>query len=102
MNPSSPPDPLSRALGAWRVDPPADPAFRPAVWRRLGALRRDDWRGYLRAHLAAWCVVALVATAAAGWAGRSVAHAELAAERERMIFSYLGDLDPRVLALSRP
>lgn len=102
MTSSPPPDPLSRALAAWRVDPPADPAFRPAVWQRLSALRREDWRAYLRAHLAAWCVVALVATAAAGWAGRSAARADLDAERERMIFSYLGDLDPRVLALSRP
>jgi hypothetical protein len=102
MSTPSPHDPLSRTLAAWRVTPPADPAFRPAVWQRLAAARDESWPGYLRAHLAVWCVTALIASAAAGWAGRSVAHAQLDADRERMIFSYLGELDPRVLAQVRP
>jgi len=102
MKPTTSHDPLSRTLAAWQVDPPAAPGFRPAVWERL---RREDnasWTGHLRSHLAAWCVVALVAAGVAGWAGRSVAQAQLAADRERMVFSYLGELDPRVLAQVRP
>lgn len=102
MNTAPDHDPLAGPLAAWRIDPPADPNFRPAVWRRLDRIRRQSWTAYLRSHLAAWSLVAVLAVCAAGWAGRSAAQAELAADRERMIFSYLGDLDPRVLAVTRP
>lgn len=102
MNSPPNPDPLSRTLAEWRVDPPAEPGFRPAVWQRLARIRHESWSGYLRAHLAVWCVTALLASVAAGWVGRSAAHAQLAADRERMVFSYLGELDPRVLAQVRP
>lgn len=98
MKSTSPHDPLSRTLAEWQVSPPANPGFRPGVWQRLAHVRNASWSGHLRAHLAAWCVVALMATAGAGWAGRAAAQAQLDAERERMVFSYLGELDPRVLA----
>jgi hypothetical protein len=38
---------------------------------------------------------------AAGWAGHSVAQAKLEESREKMIVSYLVNLDPRVMAQQR-
>ena len=95
-------DPMSRTLAEWRVQPQADPNFRPAVWQRIREQTRETWATYVRAHLATWAVVAVVTVSAAGWAGVSVGRSHLNAERERMVVSYLVELDPRVQAKLRP
>lgn len=102
MNPTDPKDPLARDLAAWRVTPPGDPNFRPAVWQRIQRRSRETWAAYVRSHLIGWSLAAAVAVAAAGWTGHSVARAKLDSSREEMVVSYLGNLDPRVLAKHRP
>ncbi len=101
MNPT-PQDPLGPVLSAWRVNPPPDPAFRPQVWQRLRRTTPASWGAYLRAHAGAWLLVAGVTLVIAGWGGRAAAAARLEAERERRVIAYLVELDPRVLALTRP
>ncbi len=100
MPPTPTPDPLAPFLASWRVDPPADPGFRAAVWRRLGPAGPATWGAYLRQHAVAWSVAGALAVVAAGWTGHRTAQARLAAERERMVASYLGNLDPRVIVAS--
>ncbi len=102
MNPLPPNDTVSRNLPAWRVNPPADPNFRPAVWQRIQARTRSTWAAYMRDRFVGWSVVGTLAVVAAGWTGHSLAQEKLAAEREKMVVSYLGGLDPRVLAKLRP
>ena len=102
MNTPEPNEPLARTLAAWRVNPPMNPNFRPAVWQMIQQRARETWASYVRAHRLSWSLVALVAVMAAGWTGRSVAQAKLDAEREEMVVSYLGNLDPRVMAKLRP
>jgi hypothetical protein len=102
MHPPEADDPLSRALSTWHVAPPADPNFRPAVWQRIQRARRQTWAAYVRDHLAAWSIVAVVAITAAGWAGARASHARLTAARDAMVISYLVELDPRVQAALRP
>lgn len=98
MNPSPPNDPLSRRLAEWRVNPKSDPNFRPAVWQRIKQHSRETWAAYVRAHLVAWTVTGAAALVAAGWTGHSFAQAKIDSSREQMVVSYLGNLDPRVLA----
>ncbi|MBI5767666.1 MAG: hypothetical protein HZA93_07710 [Verrucomicrobia bacterium] len=100
--PATAPDRLSRVLAEWRVQPPSNPHFRPAVWQRIAQGRRESWPTYLRAHLVGWTVAAGVAVVAAGWAGHTAGRAKLAADREQMVISYLGEIDPRVMAKLRP
>ncbi|MEY4202260.1 MAG: hypothetical protein RLZZ265_4000 [Verrucomicrobiota bacterium] len=102
MNPSPPNDPFSRTLADWRVSPKSDPNFRPAVWQRIGQRSRETWAAYVRAHLAAWTVAGAVALVAASWTGHLFARAKLDSSREQMVVSYLGNLDPRVMAKLRP
>ncbi|MDO8543649.1 MAG: hypothetical protein Q7S40_24680 [Opitutaceae bacterium] len=102
MNPPDLNDSLSRTLASWRVNPPANPNFRPMVWQRIRNHSRDTWAGYLRAHLLGWSVAAGLAIVTAGWAGHSVARAQLESSREQMVVNYLGNLDPRVMAKLRP
>lgn len=102
MNSPDPNDSLSEALASWRVQPKADPNFRPAVWQRLREKTRDTWGTYVRAHLAAWAVVAVITVGAAGWAGASAGRSRLEDQREAMVVSYLVELDPRVQAKLRP
>jgi hypothetical protein len=102
MNLPDPHDPLSRTLATWQVHPPADPNFRPAVWRRLQRQTQETWSSYVRSHFAGWALVAGVAVGVAGWTGHSVAQAKLDADRDQMVVSYLGNLDPRVMAKLRP
>lgn len=102
MNPPEKNDSLSPALAAWRLSPPADPNFRPAVWDRIKRRSRQTWADYLRGHLVGWSVTAGLIFVAAAWTGHSVAQAKLDARRQEMVVSYLGELDPRVMArLSR-
>jgi len=98
MNPSDLDSSLSRQLADWRVTPPLNPNFRAAVWQRIQSRTRETWSAYVRAHLVGWSVAAGVAVAVAGWTGRSIAQAKLEAGREKMVVSYLVDLDPRVMA----
>jgi len=102
MKPSDPNDSLPRLLTAWRLRPPPNPNFRPAVWQRLRQQSRETWAGYVRVHLAGWSLLAVLAVVAAGWTGHSVARAKLEADREQMVVSYLGGLDPRVLVRLQP
>lgn len=102
MKSSDPNGSLSRLLAAWRLAPPPNPNFRPAVWQRLRQQSRETWAGYVRAHLAGWSLLAVLSVAAAGWTGHSVARAKLEADREQMVVSYLGGLDPRVLVRQQP
>jgi len=98
MNPSESDSSLSRQLADWRVSPPANPNFRPAVWERIRSRGRETWLTYLRSHLVSWSLVAGLAVVAAGWTGRTIAQAKIDAGRETMVVSYLVNLDPRVLA----
>jgi hypothetical protein len=98
MNPFDPNDRLSATLSSWRVTPPRDPNFRPAVFDRIRQNARNTWSAYVRSHLVGWSAVALVAIAAAGWSGHSIAQGRIEDSREQMVVSYLGNLDPRVMA----
>lgn len=98
MNPSEQNDSLSPTLAAWRVSPPPDPNFRPAVWDRIKQHSRETWAAYIRGHVVAWSVTAALAFVVAGWTGHTVAQAKLDASREQMVVNYLGELDPRVIA----
>lgn len=102
MNSPDPNDSVSRALASWRVQPVADPNFRPAVWQRIRQRSRETWATYVRAHVAVWGVAAVLTITAAGWAGVSVGRAQLNARRDAMVVAYLVDLDPRVQARLRP
>lgn len=90
-------DPLYRTLKSWKVTPPPSPHFRAAVWQRIESVRRaaaETWSGYLRAHLALWMFVGLLATAGAGWIGHSAGEARTAQARETLVASYVESLDP--------
>jgi len=102
MNSPEPNDPLSRTLAHWRVQPKADPHFRPAVWARIRQGAHETWATYVQTHLAAWTLVAVVTVTAAGWAGVSASRARLSEDRDRMVASYLVELDPRMQAKLRP
>jgi hypothetical protein len=102
MHTPDPNDSLSRTLASWRVAPPPDPYFRPAVWQRLNLRARESWAAYLRAHLIGWSVAAGLTVVVAGWTGRTLARARLDAARDQMVVSYLGAIDPRVMAKLRP
>jgi hypothetical protein len=95
-------DSLSAVLHRWRVDPPADPGFRSAVWQRLDARTRESWPAYLRSHATAWSLAAVVLMGAAAISGTALAQARVQAEREAMVVNYLVELDPRVQAVLRP
>jgi hypothetical protein len=94
-------DPLSSTLAAWRVNPPANPAFRAAVWHRLQADESTlPWTGFARRHavfVAGLCVVASVAGA---WSGQVSARVRVAEARERLASAYVQSLDAR--AMGRP
>ena len=102
MNSPEPNDRISDALAAWRVVPPSNPNFRPAVWARIQRATADSWAGYVRRRALGWSIAAGVAVVVASWSGHTFAQAKIEAGRERMVVSYLGNLDPRVLAKLRP
>lgn len=102
MNAPDPNDPLSQTLAAWRLSPGRDANFRPRVWARIQQRARGSWSTYVRAHRVGWSVAATLAITVAGIAGHSAGRAKLQAERERMIVSYLGNLDPRVIVQLQP
>ncbi len=89
---------LSETLKTWRVAAKPSANFRPDVWARIRRVGPENWTAYVRGRLAGWAVGAAMAVAVAGLAGNAMARAKLEAERERMVVSYLSELDPRVLA----
>lgn len=102
MNLSDPNDSVSRALADWRVQPPLNPRFRPAVWQRIHQRSRETWAFYIRNRLAAWSVAAALIVTASGWLGVTASKARLDADRDAMVSAYLVELDPRVQAILRP
>ena len=95
-------DNLSELLRSWQVKPPVDPDFRPGVWQRIRRQPGTSWPAYLRAHMAAWSLVALLALSTAGYAGRALARTHVRADREAIVVTYLVELDPRVQAVLKP
>lgn len=95
-------DTLSEFLHSWRVSPPADPNFRHRVWQRIGSPTGATWPAYLRTHPAAWSLAAMLALSAAGYTGTALARAQVQADREAIVVTYLVDLDPRVQAMLKP
>ena len=93
----SSPDPLSRALGAWRLDPPRDPSFRAAVWSRLQIVRQERWVQFVRHHAAASFVALALAIVAGGWLGERQAQRQAEADREALAVTYLSKIDARVI-----
>lgn len=100
MNNSS--ESLSETLRQWRVQPPVDPNFRPAVWRQIRRGSRETWGTYVAAHRLGWSVAAVLTLAVAGLGGHAAAQARLHVDREAMVVAYLVELDPRVQASLRP
>jgi hypothetical protein len=60
------------------------------------------WPTYLRTHMAAWSMAAVVVEGAAGFTGGALAKSQARADREAIVVTYLVDLDPRVQALLKP
>lgn len=102
MSSTSPGDSLSRTLADWRVEPSANPNFRPAVWTRIRDRSHQTWGAYVRSHLAAWGVAAACIVTLSGWAGSTAGKAKLDAARDEMVIAYLVELDPRVQARLHP
>jgi len=102
MNSPEPNDFLPPVLATWRVTPPVNPRFRSEVWARLQIPARVSWANYVRSHLAGWTMVAALLMVTSVWTGHAMGEAELNAQREAMVVSYLVDLDPRVQAKIRP
>ncbi|HVZ66393.1 MAG TPA: hypothetical protein VG936_17655 [Lacunisphaera sp.] len=99
---NTPDDSLTAILRGWRVKPPADPDFRPRVWRRIEARARPSWPAYLRSHAGAWSLVALLVVCAAAFTGQATARARVRTDRETLVATYLVGLDPRVQAERKP
>ena len=90
------PDPLSRLLSSWRVEPTPQADFRTGVQSRLQASRQDaSWGSFARAR-GAWVACAFVFAGFAGaWAGTAQA-------RDRVVSSqadaYVQAMDARAMA----
>lgn len=98
MNPTRPPDSLSRTLASWRVEPPRDPAFRAVVRARLGgAPAASPWSGYVRRHAAAVGGALALAVAAGAVSGHGRARARVEADTARLAAAYVAELDARVM-----
>jgi hypothetical protein len=100
MNPSKPS--LPETMREWQVTPPADPNFRSRVWRKIRARQPDNWPTYLRGHVVAWSLAAVLTLGAAALAGHATAQARVRSDRAAMVVSYLVELDPRVQVLLKP
>jgi hypothetical protein len=78
---------------------PADPDFRPSVWRRIEAEKRQrGWTKQTMTKLAFAGGLCAVTLTAAGWTGHASARAQVAADRETMANHYLASLDARAKA----
>ena len=95
-------DSLDDRLQGWRVNPSPDPGFRHSVWQRINRGKRETWPNYIRSHAAALALVAAVTMGAAAYTGSTLARAQVQADRETLVATYLVDLDPRVQAVLKP
>ena len=93
------PDPLPPLLAAWRLNPPADPAFRAAVRARLAPARPGAaWVAFARRRTGPVLGAVLVALAAGAVGGHGSARARVAEDRARLAAAYVAGLDARLLA----
>ena len=91
---------LGATLAAWRMEPPADPGFRGAVWAGIEAARRaPSWPGYVRTHLTLATGLMAVALVAGGWIGREQARVQAEADRAVMAENYVRALDARTMRM---
>lgn len=96
---------LAETLAAWRVDPPANPAFRTEVWQRIERAAEPEGLSFGRWLLRhgrgvamAAAASVLVAVGAAGWA----AQAQVSRERAHGVAMYLQSIDPHRQVLTEP
>ena len=92
---------LAERLAQWRVAPPADAQFRPAVWGRIEAVRSAasaGWATYLRRHGTAWGLAVVTLVGVAGVTGRAAGLQHKAAERDAVLKLYVAEIDARVMA----
>ena len=98
--------PLSKLLAAWKVHPTTDPNFCSSVYRKIeyNTTSREgtSLRDYLRPHRAAWAAATLVLLLASTWTGHALADHKARKVRDAMVVAYLSDLDPRIVAESKP
>lgn len=100
MNPSSPSDSLRGALRRWQVAPPADPAFRPAVWSRIESARRvlgETWSAYFRRHALGWSLTMAIALGGAILLGQRAGVRRALAEHDVVLHTYLAQIDARAM-----
>lgn len=89
-------DPLSATLREWRVNPPADPQFRPQVWARIGtAVRPSTWSRFARSHPALVASMLGLAVLAGAFSGRVEARQRAAADQFLIASQYVHALDAR-------
>lgn len=95
-----PPDPVSRLLAAWRLEPERDPGFRTQVWHRIELLRQaSTWSHFARTHPAAVAGALSIAVVLGAVSGREQARASAAAESSRMASAYVQSLDARTMTM---
>jgi hypothetical protein len=91
------PDDLSAELRTWKVNPPHDPDFRRAVWRRIEEQRRvPTWGVFVKTRALALGTALVLTIGISGWAGHTVARARVQVDREVLAASYVASLDARV------
>lgn len=99
MNESRPNDPLGSLLSRWKVSPPRHPAFRTAVWARLGKPATLSWGAYARQHAASVAGLILLAVAVGAVTGREQARARSERESARLAAAYVQGLDARSMTM---
>jgi hypothetical protein len=93
-------DPLSPALGTWRLAPRRNPQFRTDVWARIETARKgSSWATYARSHAALVAGVLAVAVVAGALTGREQARTRVALERDRLADSYVESMDARLMRM---
>jgi hypothetical protein len=100
MNPPDNDSSLRPALLAWQVSPPADPGFRSAILARIEEAREWadlTWAGYLGRHPLAWVLALGAVAAGAGALGLGAGARHSAADRERVLASYVAAIDVRAM-----
>ena len=96
----TPPDPFSRLLAVWCIEPARDPGFRTQVWHRIESLRQaSTWSHFARTHPAAVAGALSIAVVLGAVSGREQARASAAAESSRMASVYVQKLDARTMTM---
>jgi hypothetical protein len=87
-------DSLSKELALWRIEPPRNPAFRPAVWSRLkaGSLETGLLQ-YMRQHVMLSACALAFSVSLGMYAGHLGASAR--SQRDRLVLAdtYLASID---------